>query len=115
MGEKKAWQRPTLPLSSSSTIGAAGLNFRVRDGNGWNPCAIVTRQNMPLGISATAVSPTSQLPHLVADYRDGKERGERYWRISAPRSPFGSAAALILLHFRFAQVQGKIWSSLTVN
>ena len=40
---KKAWQRPTLPPSSGSTIGAAGLNFRVRDGNGWFPCAIVTR------------------------------------------------------------------------
>ena len=45
LGHKKAWQRPTLPPSSGSTIGAAGLNFRVRDGNGWNPCAIVTRQN----------------------------------------------------------------------
>ena len=44
-GQKKAWQRPTLPPSSGSTIGAAGLNFRVRDGNGWFPCAIVTRQN----------------------------------------------------------------------
>ena len=43
-GQKKAWQRPTLPPSRGSTIGAAGLNFRVRDGNGWNPCAIVTRQ-----------------------------------------------------------------------
>ena len=43
-GQKKAWQRPTLPPSSGSTIGAAGLNFRVRDGNGWVPCAIVTRQ-----------------------------------------------------------------------
>ena len=25
-----------------STIGSAGLNFRVRDGNGWNPCEIAT-------------------------------------------------------------------------
>ncbi len=44
LGNKKAWQRPTLPPLNGSTIGAAGLNFRVRDGNGWNPCAIVTRQ-----------------------------------------------------------------------
>jgi hypothetical protein len=63
----KVWQRPTLgrafapplPLSGSSTIGAAGLHFRVphgawpslaapcfthpwtSDGNGWNPCDMV--------------------------------------------------------------------------
>jgi hypothetical protein len=30
--------------SSPSTIGAGGLNFRVRDGNGWIPSAMVTRQ-----------------------------------------------------------------------
>jgi hypothetical protein len=27
-----------------STIGAGGLNFRVRNGNGWIPSALVTRQ-----------------------------------------------------------------------
>ena len=27
-----------------STIGAGGLNFRVRHGNGWVPSAMVTRQ-----------------------------------------------------------------------
>ena len=42
---KKAWQRPTLP-PKGSTIGAKGLNFRVRDGNGWNTFAIVTRQKL---------------------------------------------------------------------
>ena len=35
---KKAWQRSTLPPSRGSTIGEAGLNFRVRDRNGWFPC-----------------------------------------------------------------------------
>ncbi len=35
-------QRPTLPHAQCSTIGAGGLNFRVRDGNGWNPSAIAT-------------------------------------------------------------------------
>ncbi len=40
-----AWQRPTLPgACAPSTIGAGGLNFRVRDGNGWIPSAIVTRR-----------------------------------------------------------------------
>ena len=40
---KKIRRRPTLPLSfPSSTIGAGGLNFRVRDGNGCIPSAIAT-------------------------------------------------------------------------
>ena len=31
-------QRPTLPhVFTCSTIGSEGLNFRVRDGNGWDP------------------------------------------------------------------------------
>jgi len=36
-------QRPTLPPRlQGSTIGAGGLNFRVRNGNGCDPSAIVT-------------------------------------------------------------------------
>ena len=36
-------RRPTLPGSfPPSTISAGGLNFRVRDGNGWIPSAMVT-------------------------------------------------------------------------
>jgi hypothetical protein len=36
-------RRPTLPGSCPpSTIGAGGLNFRVRDGNGCGPTAMVT-------------------------------------------------------------------------
>ncbi len=36
-------QRPTLPHTfACSTIGPAGLNFRVRDGNGWNPRGKIT-------------------------------------------------------------------------
>ena len=99
LGHKKAWQRPTLPPSSGSTIGAAGLNFRVRDGNGWNPCAIVTRQ----------YSSDSKK-------KEEEERQSVSYRIAAPavlntsRLPRQS-----VLRFRFAEVQGKIWSSLTVN
>nr|DAQ26665.1 MAG TPA: Protein of unknown function (DUF2724) [Caudoviricetes sp.] len=37
----KSKQRPTLPLLSS-TIGVTRLNFSVRDGKRWNPCAIIT-------------------------------------------------------------------------
>ena len=37
-------QLPTLPHTRAcSTIGAERLNFRVRDGNGWDPLATVTQ------------------------------------------------------------------------
>jgi hypothetical protein len=36
-------RRPTLPHTfACSTIGPAGLNFRVRDGNGWIPRGKIT-------------------------------------------------------------------------
>ncbi len=39
-------QRPTLPHTRArSTIGAEGLNYRVRDGNGWDPLAVVTQNS----------------------------------------------------------------------
>ncbi len=39
-----AWRRPTLPgPCGPSTIGAGGLNGRVRDGYVWNPSAIATK------------------------------------------------------------------------
>ena len=39
-----AWQRPTLAGGEPpTTIGAEKLNFRVRDGNGCDLLAIVTR------------------------------------------------------------------------
>ncbi len=42
--KKKAWQRPTLPGDCSpSTIGAGGLNCRVRDGAGCTPAAYATK------------------------------------------------------------------------
>ena len=38
------WRRPTLPGPfGPSTIGAGRLNFRVRNGNGWDPAAMVTK------------------------------------------------------------------------
>ena len=44
---------PSLPHTRAcSTIGAEGLNFRVRDGNGWDPLAKVT-QNLFLGTRKT--------------------------------------------------------------
>src|SRR5258706_2755467 len=43
-------QRPTLPLPlRSSTIGAGGLNDRVRNGNGCDPSAIAAGKSVVLG------------------------------------------------------------------
>jgi hypothetical protein len=43
-------RRPTLPHTfACSTIGPAGLNFRVRDGNGWNPRGMITANWSALG------------------------------------------------------------------
>ena len=40
---KDSRQRPTFPRGRPrSIISAEGLNYRVRDGNGWNPFAIAT-------------------------------------------------------------------------
>ncbi len=59
-GSKKSWRRPTLPPSrDGSTIGAAGLNYRVRNGNGCGPCALVASrlcggaQGAPLAMRAS--------------------------------------------------------------
>ena len=44
---KKSRQRPTLPPGCpGSTIGAGGLNGRVRNGNGCDPSAMVTGMNL---------------------------------------------------------------------
>src|SRR5258708_32661693 len=46
-------QLPTLPHTfACSTIGPAGLNFRVRDGNGWNPRGKITDNLMQLRASS---------------------------------------------------------------
>src|SRR5579863_3367864 len=49
-------QRPTLPHTfACSTIGPAGLNFRVRDGNGWIPRGMITDNLRRLaGVNAAA-------------------------------------------------------------
>src|SRR5271166_4058755 len=45
--KKKSWQRPTFPHSyPCSIIGSAGLNFRVRDGNGCDPRGMTTGNSL---------------------------------------------------------------------
>ena len=53
-----------------STIGAGGLNFRVRNGNGWVPSALVTRQ---IEYSST----------YVAAKPEGQKSAEALWRAVA--------------------------------
>ena len=50
----KSQQRPTLPHSyPCSTIGAEGLNFRVRNGNGCFPFAMVTKKTVSVSESVS--------------------------------------------------------------
>ena len=56
-----AWQRPTLPgPPGPSTIGAGGLNGRVRDGYAWFPSAIVTKPDLTRHCSLKTGCETSQ-------------------------------------------------------
>ena len=45
-GQRKSLATTYSPTLVGSTIGAEGLNFRVRDGNGCATFAIVTRQKL---------------------------------------------------------------------
>src|SRR5207247_8564786 len=50
MDEEESRQRPTLPPGyPGSTIGAGGLNGRVRNGNGCDPSAMVTGMKLVKG------------------------------------------------------------------
>ena len=67
---------PSLPHTRAcSTIGAERLNFRVRDGNGWDPLAKVT-QNLPTsaGNAATDVKSFGSLVEYLtgATYTQGE-------------------------------------------
>jgi hypothetical protein len=56
-------QRPTLPRGfPRSTIGPAGLNFRVRDGNGCAPRGKITDKLGDAGTAVSQVLPKAVLP-----------------------------------------------------
>ena len=42
-GQRKSLATTYSPTPRGSTIGPGGLNFRVRNGNGWAPAGMVTR------------------------------------------------------------------------
>ena len=63
------WQLPTLPASHpASTISVAGLNLRVRNGNGCIPCAIATKFNP----SSRANASSKHLVVCFANYTDNQ-------------------------------------------
>src|SRR6185312_11229519 len=63
-------RRPTLPYTfAHSTIGPAGLNFRVRDGNGWNPRGKITAKLRRFeGVSEAIAErePSAEIPSVLA-------------------------------------------------
>ena len=60
-----AWRRPTLPgPCGPSTIGAGGLNGRVRDGYAWNPSAIATKRDL-LKLASEITYDTEIVTHSV--------------------------------------------------
>ena len=77
------WRRPTLPGGSPpSTIGAGGLNYRVREGTGCTPTATVTNHR-----------PTSRLTRWVgcAYYRNARPSiSPHHWISPRPLVPVGS-------------------------
>jgi hypothetical protein len=67
-------QLPTLPHTfACSTIGPAGLNFRVRDGNGWNPRGKITDKSEPSAISRQP----SANPAVATDTADARQTCKR--------------------------------------
>src|SRR5260370_35844445 len=60
-------QLPTLPHTfACSTIGPAGLNFRVRDGNGWNPRGMTTDKSRRLP-GASAAEAAAEIPSALRE------------------------------------------------
>ena len=58
---KKSRQRPTLPPGyPGSTIGAGGLNGRVRNGNGCDPSAMVTGMKLSMKTEDRSKEPASR-------------------------------------------------------
>ena len=77
-------RRPTLPHTRArSTIGAVRLNYRVRDGNGWDPHARITqsrcwslRRAEKRGLIQVGVLRRAELRRLI---QPALTRGEYRW------------------------------------
>ena len=76
---KMSRRRPTLPPSRpGSTIGAGGLNFRVRDGTGCFPSAMATETvspDLPIGTSVEGASPRAELGNCDSEREQSQVLG----------------------------------------
>ena len=89
--KKKSRQRPTLPPGyPDSTIGAGGLNGRVRNGNGCDPSAMVTGMNLS---NKTPEDPDRRRQQSLHGFRQYKHYGQASRPISTRK-----LRALLLLH-----------------
>jgi hypothetical protein len=75
-----AWQRPTLAGAlAPTTIGAGELNFRVRDGNGCDLSAIVTKPTTLISLlrwlAPRNPSALNKLADAGADHIDTDSKG----------------------------------------
>src|SRR5271155_4063544 len=75
--ESISWQRPTFPHSyPCSIIGPAGLNFRVRDGNGCDPRGMATRKPVKPKLEkrdskiGTSSGTSGRFPFSIFDFRN---------------------------------------------
>jgi hypothetical protein len=69
---EKSRRRPTLPGGSPpSTIGAGGLHFRVRNGNGCFPAAVATGNLMKLSKPSKGLQ--SEHEHYLSQVRKEKK------------------------------------------
>ena len=70
--EKKRWQRHTLPHRlQCSTICAHRLNFRVRDGTGWTPVALITNTlltQIQLRPQSASLTPIASVTLLMCSF-----------------------------------------------
>ena len=103
-------QRPTLPRRfQRSTIGAEGLNFRVRDGNGCDPLATIT-QKLALPVARSACGscnykpPTTSHKPLQLKRRANRSRQSHglpglLLRVNLMVKPNGQLVAVSFIHY----------------
>ena len=97
---KEIRRRPTLPGTLvPSTIGAGGLNFRVRNGNGCDPSAMATERSIVTTQQprrrAAAAHTARLLEHFIASTNVSERRNPSPRPIST-----GQLNTLLCLHFR---------------
>ena len=99
-------QRPTLPHTfACSTIGPAGLNFRVRDGNGRNPRGKITDNLMQLRapsceLRACFCGPGTDAPASNDALQTFKEREDETSQLNRLGETRRTASLLLWQNFR---------------